>query len=185
MLLYKKSRLTKSHVQDTFQVSTLICLPCVHVSDQILSAPPSPNAGKFLLLSPAISFPKRAFSISQLKAVKWKTEVRMTQGPGGISNPPSHSLVLSSISVYKPILLLFWPYYSHTVGFIWTSHPSLPIISITSRDPASSRQGSEKCHSLSRHLNQVGWLMPILCLFLTSGSKDSPESLVCTEISTL
>lgn len=177
--------LTKSHVQDTFQVSTPICLPCVHTSDQILLAPPSPNAGKFLLLSPVISFTKRAFSISQLKAMKWKTEVRMTQEPGGISNPSSHSLVLSSILVYKPILLLFWPYHSHTVGFIWTGQPSLPIVSITSRDPAGSRQGSEKCQSLSRHLKQVGWLMPILCLFLTSGFKDSPESLVHMEISTL
>ena len=177
--------LTKSHVQDTFQVPTLICLKCAHVSNQILSAAPSPNAGKFLLLNPVISFTKRCFCVSQLKAMKWKTEVRMVQEPGGISNPSSQSLVLSSIWVYKLILLLFWLYHSHTVGFTLTSHPSLPIVSIVSGDPASSRQGSKKCNSLSRHLKQVRWLLLILCLFLTSGFKDSPVSLVYMEISTL
>jgi len=141
------------------------------MSNQILSAAPSPDAAKFLLLSPVISFTKRCFPISLLKAVKWKTEVRMVQEPGGISNPSPHSLILSSTRVCKHIFLLFWLCHSHTSGFIWTNHPGLAIVSIISGGPASSRQGSEKYNSLSRHLKQAGWLMPTLCLFLTMALK--------------
>lgn len=177
--------LTKPLVQDTFQVSTPISLLGPHTSNLILSAALSPDTGKFLLLGPRISFKKRCFSISQQKAVKRKTEERTVQEPGGTSTPSSHSFGVSSIWVYKHILLLFGLYPSCIVGFIWTGHHGLPIGWVISRDPASSRQRRGKCSSFSGHLNQVRWLTPVLCLFLISRFRDSPGSLVYMDVCVL